>query len=455
MPRLLPIIATAYAATLCAFGQPLTWTLPTPAAHPSAVIEHAMAYDSVRERVVLFGGLDFQLSATGATWEWDGLTWEQRANDGPRSRSGHGMAFDSLRGVTVLFGGRTGPREGETWEWNGATWLHRQVPGPSPRSLHAMAYDATRGVTVLFGGQLNFGESSETWEWNGTNWRLREVNGPSPRLGCQMVYDTRRHVCVLFGGSVGPALTNETWEWDGSTWALRATNGPSPRLGFAMAYDTSRSVTLVFGGYGSTANLGDTWEWNGTVWTQQTAPGPLARYGVAAAFHEAREQGVVFGGGNVDTGLSDETWLWQPDCRRAVITRQPVDQSAIPGGTVSFHLQATLTNPCDSGLQYHWERRNPAVQDPAAANAWIALEESDAFINTQTAALLVANPIPALATGYRCRIETACGCEGQPASRTYTNTVNFSVACPADFNADGGVDFQDVEAFFMRWENGC
>jgi O-acetyl-ADP-ribose deacetylase (regulator of RNase III) len=25
----------------------------------------------------------------------------------------------------------------------------------------------------------------------------------------------------------------------------------------------------------------------------------------------------------------------------------------------------------------------------------------------------------------------------------------------ADMNADGGVDFQDVEAFFTRWENGC
>jgi hypothetical protein len=33
--------------------------------------------------------------------------------------------------------------------------------------------------------------------------------------------------------------------------------------------------------------------------------------------------------------------------------------------------------------------------------------------------------------------------------------VNFNIACPADFNADGGVDFTDVEAFFERWENGC
>jgi hypothetical protein len=33
--------------------------------------------------------------------------------------------------------------------------------------------------------------------------------------------------------------------------------------------------------------------------------------------------------------------------------------------------------------------------------------------------------------------------------------VNFSVSCPADFNADGGIAVQDFEAFFERWENGC
>jgi hypothetical protein len=60
-----------------------------------------------------------------------------------------------------------------------------------------------------------------------------------------------------------------------------------------------------------------------------------------------------------------------------------------------------------------------------------------------------------MATGFRCRLTGGCNCEGQPEEFVYSTTVNFTIACPADFNADGGIDFSDVEAFFERWENGC
>jgi hypothetical protein len=69
--------------------------------------------------------------------------------------------------------------------------------------------------------------------------------------------------------------------------------------------------------------------------------------------------------------------------------------------------------------------------------------------------MTVVRPGPAIATGYRCKIGGGCGCEPNPGGFIYTDTVNFSIACPADFNADGGIDFGDVEAFFERWENGC
>ncbi|MDD4868814.1 MAG: hypothetical protein PHQ28_17415, partial [Mycobacterium sp.] len=42
--------------------------------------------------------------------------WELRATDGPSARGGHAMAYDSARGVVVLYGGDF---LGETWEWDG------------------------------------------------------------------------------------------------------------------------------------------------------------------------------------------------------------------------------------------------------------------------------------------------------------------------------------------------
>ncbi|MEI7658965.1 MAG: hypothetical protein WCK33_12970, partial [Phycisphaerae bacterium] len=87
--------------------------------------------------------------------------------------------------------------------------------------------------------------------------------------------------------------------------------------------------------------------------------------------------------------------------------------------------------------------------------AWFDLADEGTFANTDRPTMAVVRPGPALATGYRCKIGGGCGCEPNPGGFIYTDTVNFSIACPADFNADGGIDFGDVEAFFERWENGC
>src|SRR5262245_57137524 len=82
--------------------------------------------------------------------------WTQRSVAGHVARSSHAMAFDSDRGVMVLFGGITGTTgstlSGETWEWDGATWVRRSTTGPVPRDAHSMVYDAARHVTVLYGG---------------------------------------------------------------------------------------------------------------------------------------------------------------------------------------------------------------------------------------------------------------------------------------------------------------
>ena len=200
-----------------------------------------------------------------------GFTWTQVASPVPQSRSSLAMAYDSGRNRTVVFGGINvgGSRIGDTWEWNGATDAYTQVAstGPQSRAEHAMAYDSGRNRTVLFGGDNGSIRLGDTWEWNGANaaWTQVAATGPQSRFGHAMAYDSGRNRTVLFGGTTDGgsfSFFGDTWEWNGATaaWTLVASTGPQSRSAHAMAYDSGRNRTVVFGGFGGSSVFGDTWE---------------------------------------------------------------------------------------------------------------------------------------------------------------------------------------------------
>src|ERR1043165_8484514 len=83
-------------------GQDCVWNLVT-SLGPPARQDAGIAYDSVRGRVVLFGGGTFS-TTLGDTWEWNGTAWTQVSSTGPSARRGHVMAFHEGWGRTVLFG---------------------------------------------------------------------------------------------------------------------------------------------------------------------------------------------------------------------------------------------------------------------------------------------------------------------------------------------------------------
>lgn len=245
------------------------WTLRTPPARPVARYFHAMAYDSTRNVVVLFGGRTSAINdpILGDTWEWDGTTWTERTPlTSPPARWIHAMAYDSARGVVVLFGGsgNCGGACDDTWEWDGTTWTQR-TPSTSPpfRWGHSMAYDSMRGVTILFGGR-NFTDLGDTWEWDGIIWVQRfPSSGPSDLDTASLVYDDARGVSILFGGyRDGQGYVADTWEWNGTLWTnTTSVTSPTPRDSMDMAYDSAREVCVMFGGYDGSIRLADTWEY--------------------------------------------------------------------------------------------------------------------------------------------------------------------------------------------------
>ncbi|MBN2360968.1 MAG: hypothetical protein JXR83_16045, partial [Deltaproteobacteria bacterium] len=152
-----------------------TWVEKTPATTiATAVADPAMVFDSARNRVVLFGGAGYGEDYLQETWEWDGQDWIDRtpAGDNPPARVEHALAFDSVRNRVVLFGG-WGQIDGQeivwqdTWEWDGQSWVERQ-PGsavPQARRQHTLAFDTARNRVVLFGGYG--GEyMQDTWEYD-------------------------------------------------------------------------------------------------------------------------------------------------------------------------------------------------------------------------------------------------------------------------------------------------
>ncbi|MGA7253174.1 MAG: kelch repeat-containing protein [Pseudolabrys sp.] len=178
--------------------------------------------------------------------------WTQKEDIGPSARFGHAMTYDSVRSRTVLFGGTlfTGDQGGDindTWEWNGEFWTQIADIGPANRRDHALCFDSVRQTALLFGGLSEQGNPlGDTWSWNGEDWTQLDDSGPSARKGYAMIFDFARGGAVLFGGVSAAGVVNDTWEWDGQAWTQQAETGPSPRWHHALGFDLVRN-RVVFG----------------------------------------------------------------------------------------------------------------------------------------------------------------------------------------------------------------
>jgi len=181
----------------------------------------AAAYDARRDRVVAFGGVSLGFDGfdhhVAETWEWDGQAWTQIAiGPSPPARGEHAMAYDPVRERIVMFGGINDYETlADTWEYDGTTWQPMQ-PSLVPRTRrgHVLAYDAARGMVVMMGGRSSplDGDQllADTWEWNGSDWTpVATFTAPPPRRDHAAAYDPVNARVVAFGG----ATSNETWTY--------------------------------------------------------------------------------------------------------------------------------------------------------------------------------------------------------------------------------------------------
>jgi hypothetical protein len=315
------------------------WTLVSTTG-PSGRTQAAMAYDSGRSRVVLYGGFDGAFLED--TWEYDGTSWTSVPVAGPHPLAHHAMAYDARRGVIVVQGGGdSSVVYDETWEYDGAQWQLRSLtPNPGERWAHAMAYSEALQAIVLHGGEepvclegdcASVDTLDDTWVYDGTRWAL---GTPSEYASDHaMVYDSVRDRIVRHD-------RDETWEYDGAIWMPGAPFDPAmlQRDAHAMAFAEDRRRTILFGGSGAGVQ---TWEYDGAAWARGGEPPPAltARYGHAMAYDAARDRVVMFGG--YGGGYFGETWEY--GCTVAI--GPPALPSGAVGSPYQQDVQATGGSP--------------------------------------------------------------------------------------------------------------
>ncbi len=280
------------------------------------------AYDSARDRIVLFGG---QSGSTAAgtlrmlddTWEWDGRAWRASVTPvRPPPRSFAAAAYDATRRVFVVYGGvDLATPLNDTWEWDGSHWSIADSPTfPSAREGAAMTYDPIRQQIVLFGGayvdpqnQAPIMRFQDTWVWNGTWKQLSPAGAPPARYHHAMAFDPVRGVVVMTSGDSG-GLNDDTWTFDGTTWKQADANSPTALFGMTLAWDAKNGGLMAYGGAPASAAV---FRWNGSSWSPvDTAAAPGAFSFASSASEPSRGRVLLFGGATSTATETNATWEW-------------------------------------------------------------------------------------------------------------------------------------------------
>lgn len=288
---------------------------------PPARYGAAMAYDPVRDVIVLFGGVMSTTTTVrlGDTWEYatSGTTvdgervgiWRKVTTSmAPTARELASMAFDATLGKIVLFGGFDGLVSSETWTYDG-TWT-KLAPATSPlgRSRAAMAYDGTRGKLVMYGGRAD----GKTWEFDGATWTsVTLTTNPGTRNEASLVYDPVRAKLVLFGGTTTGGVGQDTWTYDGTWQQVGAAIAPYGRRSAQLVSETGFERLVLVGGTGTgTVGFDDVWELDANGWSAATPRFTPPRAVSAAHVYSPADGALLRVGGATGGGAAFETWLF-------------------------------------------------------------------------------------------------------------------------------------------------
>ncbi|HVK84312.1 MAG TPA: DUF4215 domain-containing protein [Kofleriaceae bacterium] len=273
---------------------------------PSSRGETAMAYDPVRQKVVLYGGGTGTTTVLRDTWEYDGVAWTEVTTTTGPFRRGHSLAYDPVRQRIVMFGGRSSSTStyfNDTWTYDGASWAPLTVAGTLPprRQNGGFAFDASRQALVLVSGQTGGLAHADMWTLDATSWTQVSTTVPSTGRP-SLAYDATRARLVLYAR--GPIGVPEIWEYASTGWVPRTDAPPLAGNWGQVAYDDTRGVVAIVAG-----DEDQHWE-VGATWTRIAhRPGRLADARIA--FDIAKHRLILHGGAVAETWAHDAANGWR------------------------------------------------------------------------------------------------------------------------------------------------
>jgi len=213
----------------------LVWTKPVVAGTPpSPRIHHQAVYDSFHQQMIVQGGYDgtFELADThvlsmsGTT----AFTWSGPLSTGPIKRQMHCAAYDPLRTRMVIFGGLDNdltdgsPLNLDSWTFStgvAGIWSPLLFPGtPGLRYGHTGIYDAANQRMVVFGGAEDSSFSpvlnQNLWGMNlfaTPEWDfMPSTTGTAGRFSHTAIYDSAQRRMVIYGGyDAGMTPFSDAW----------------------------------------------------------------------------------------------------------------------------------------------------------------------------------------------------------------------------------------------------
>lgn len=285
--------------------------------NPGERYGHALVYDSVGKRLVLYGGFREDGTLLGDIWTFDGTDWrELKPNTRPPPRKWPAMAIDSQTGLLVMQGGRIETSQGETpsdetWVFEGGQWSRADTPGPPGLDHHSLVYHEANDRFILFGGWNGKTLSGETWVFKAGEWNKLLIEGPNPRGPMGFAYHPEEKTVFLFGGKDLENFFGDLWRLDEDTWQKLEEKGPSPRAFHGMAYDPSLEGFLVFSGRYENHLFTETWLLGKSGWQNLGDGGPRRRGVFSLSYFAPLDTTVFYGGGIQEEGKWHlENGLW-------------------------------------------------------------------------------------------------------------------------------------------------
>ncbi len=318
------------------------WALAENGASPAALKPRtfmAFAWDTLHNRMLIFGGDGPAQPELAETWLFEGNQWRQVTTPPALiARTGAQMVFDPDNDRFILRGGfyNGASAIADCWQFREGQWSAIQVPSSMTSGYTSMmAYDPDHHRVVSFGGQYTNLALDETWQLVGDTWSpVASTLTPGRRAAGQLTWHAARHSLVVFGSYLAPGNPNDTWELVDQQWVRISAGGPTQppaRSSQSTIYDPVRRRLVMFGGG---ATLNDTWALGATDTGWVPVPStlsPLPRYQAGMVVNP--DDGSVFLIGGVNSGLATNTlllsdaWVLRGDQWSPVDSSQVVQRS--------------------------------------------------------------------------------------------------------------------------------